>query len=129
MKARKWRTLASERVYHTPIFDLHRRQSAHPRRLFFGFDDRGVKLSCRGARGAKQDHRLAGRFCQAYAKERAASFVDLYEDFDTRMSLQCHGDRGRARARRYASKLHALHRQLVDEGGGEGLRYIHRIRL
>src|SRR6266852_5431486 len=32
MKARTWRTLASERVYHTPIFDLHRRQSAHPRR-------------------------------------------------------------------------------------------------
>jgi ADP-ribose pyrophosphatase len=32
VKARKWRTLASERVYHTPIFDLHRRQSAHPRR-------------------------------------------------------------------------------------------------
>jgi ADP-ribose pyrophosphatase len=32
LKARKWRTLASERVYATPIFDLHRRTSAHPRR-------------------------------------------------------------------------------------------------
>ena len=32
MKARKWRTLNSERVYTTPIFDLHRRKSAHPRR-------------------------------------------------------------------------------------------------
>jgi 8-oxo-dGTP pyrophosphatase MutT (NUDIX family) len=31
-KARKWRTLNSERVYTTPIFDLHRRRSAHPRR-------------------------------------------------------------------------------------------------
>ena len=32
MKARKWRTLASERVYATPIFDLHRRRSEHPKR-------------------------------------------------------------------------------------------------
>ena len=32
MKARKWRTLNSERVFETPIFDLHRRTSAHPRR-------------------------------------------------------------------------------------------------
>jgi 8-oxo-dGTP pyrophosphatase MutT (NUDIX family) len=32
LKARKWRTLSSERVYSTPIFDLHKRKSAHPRR-------------------------------------------------------------------------------------------------
>jgi ADP-ribose pyrophosphatase len=32
LKARKWLTLASERVYRTPIFDLHRRRSAHPNR-------------------------------------------------------------------------------------------------
>ncbi len=32
MKARKWRTLDTERVYNTPIFDLHRRTSAHPHR-------------------------------------------------------------------------------------------------
>jgi len=32
LKARKCRTLASERVYATPIFDLHRRRSAHPKR-------------------------------------------------------------------------------------------------
>ncbi len=32
MKARRWRTLNTERVYETPIFDLHRRRSAHPRR-------------------------------------------------------------------------------------------------
>lgn len=32
MKARKWRMLETERVYTTPIFDLHRRKSAHPRR-------------------------------------------------------------------------------------------------
>ncbi|MGH7838181.1 MAG: NUDIX hydrolase [Candidatus Binataceae bacterium] len=32
MKARKWRTLASEQVYSTPIFDLHRRKSGHPTR-------------------------------------------------------------------------------------------------
>src|SRR6185437_9773350 len=32
MKARRWRTLDSERVYNTPIFDLHRRKSLHPRR-------------------------------------------------------------------------------------------------
>jgi ADP-ribose diphosphatase len=32
LKARKWRTLATERVYATPIFDLHRRRSAHPKR-------------------------------------------------------------------------------------------------
>lgn len=32
VKARKWRQLASERVYTTPIFDLHKRHSDHPRR-------------------------------------------------------------------------------------------------
>jgi len=32
LKARKWRTLETEHVYSTPIFDLHRRKSAHPRR-------------------------------------------------------------------------------------------------
>ena len=32
MRARKWQTLASERVYTTPIFDLHMRKSAHPQR-------------------------------------------------------------------------------------------------
>ena len=32
MKARKWRTLATERVFSTPIFDLHRRRSVHTRR-------------------------------------------------------------------------------------------------
>ena len=32
MKARKWRTLATERVYATPIFDLHKRRSVHARR-------------------------------------------------------------------------------------------------
>lgn len=31
-KARRWDTLKSERVYSTPIFDLHRHQRAHPRR-------------------------------------------------------------------------------------------------
>jgi ADP-ribose pyrophosphatase len=32
LKARKWRTLATERVFSTPIFDLHRRRSVHTRR-------------------------------------------------------------------------------------------------
>jgi ADP-ribose diphosphatase len=32
MKPRKWRTLKSDVAYHTPIFDLHRRRSTHPRR-------------------------------------------------------------------------------------------------
>jgi ADP-ribose pyrophosphatase len=32
MKARRWRTLTNERVYTTPIFDLHRRKSAHANR-------------------------------------------------------------------------------------------------
>jgi ADP-ribose pyrophosphatase len=32
LKARKWRTLATERVYTTPIFDLHKRRSVHARR-------------------------------------------------------------------------------------------------
>jgi 8-oxo-dGTP pyrophosphatase MutT (NUDIX family) len=32
LKARKWRMLETERVYSTPIFDIHRRKSAHPRR-------------------------------------------------------------------------------------------------
>jgi ADP-ribose diphosphatase len=32
MKIRKWKTLGSEPVYRTPIFDLHRRRAAHPRR-------------------------------------------------------------------------------------------------
>jgi len=32
LRARKWKTLASEQVYTTPIFDLHRRTSAHPQR-------------------------------------------------------------------------------------------------
>src|ERR1700756_4129123 len=32
VKTRPWETLATERVYSTPIFDLHRRKSAHPHR-------------------------------------------------------------------------------------------------
>ena len=32
MKARKWRMLESQQVYTTPIFDLHRRKSVHPKR-------------------------------------------------------------------------------------------------
>lgn len=32
MKARKWRTIGNERVFSTPIFDLHKRRSAHPKR-------------------------------------------------------------------------------------------------
>jgi ADP-ribose pyrophosphatase len=32
VKPHKWKTLESEPVYHTPIFDLHRRRSHHPRR-------------------------------------------------------------------------------------------------
>lgn len=38
MKPRKWKTLRSERVYNTPIFELHRRRREHPlrgRRDFF----------------------------------------------------------------------------------------------
>ena len=31
-KARRWQTLKSERVYATPIFDLHRHQRSHPHR-------------------------------------------------------------------------------------------------
>ncbi len=31
-KVRRWDTLKSERVYSTPIFDLHRHQRTHPRR-------------------------------------------------------------------------------------------------
>jgi len=31
-KARRWETLKSERVYATPIFDLHRHQRSHPHR-------------------------------------------------------------------------------------------------
>jgi len=32
LKPRKWKTLATESVYRTPIFDLHRRRSHHPLR-------------------------------------------------------------------------------------------------
>jgi ADP-ribose diphosphatase len=32
MKIRKWKTLHSEPVYRTPIFDLHRRRAGHPHR-------------------------------------------------------------------------------------------------
>jgi 8-oxo-dGTP pyrophosphatase MutT (NUDIX family) len=32
VKARKWRTLGNERVFSTPIFDLHRRRSIHSKR-------------------------------------------------------------------------------------------------
>ncbi|HJU09720.1 MAG TPA: NUDIX hydrolase, partial [Candidatus Binataceae bacterium] len=32
MKARRWETLGTERVYSTPIFDLHRHKSSHPNR-------------------------------------------------------------------------------------------------
>jgi 8-oxo-dGTP pyrophosphatase MutT (NUDIX family) len=32
MRARRWLTVETERVYVTPIFDLHRRKSAHPGR-------------------------------------------------------------------------------------------------
>ncbi len=31
-RARRWETLSSERVYATPIFDLHRHQRSHPHR-------------------------------------------------------------------------------------------------
>ncbi len=31
-KVRRWKTVASERVYATPIFDLHRHERSHPRR-------------------------------------------------------------------------------------------------
>src|SRR5258708_12753774 len=31
-KARRWETLKSERVYATPIFDLHPHQRSHPHR-------------------------------------------------------------------------------------------------
>ncbi len=30
MKLRKWKTLSTEAVYRTPIFDLHRQRAAHP---------------------------------------------------------------------------------------------------
>jgi ADP-ribose pyrophosphatase len=32
LRAHRWQQLATERVYTTPIFDLHRRKSTHPRR-------------------------------------------------------------------------------------------------
>jgi 8-oxo-dGTP pyrophosphatase MutT (NUDIX family) len=32
MKPRKWKTLSSDVVYETPIFDLHRRRAVHPNR-------------------------------------------------------------------------------------------------
>jgi ADP-ribose pyrophosphatase len=32
LKIRKWDTIQTDRVYHTPIFDLHRRRAVHPRR-------------------------------------------------------------------------------------------------
>jgi 8-oxo-dGTP pyrophosphatase MutT (NUDIX family) len=32
LKSRRWETLTSERVYSTPIFELHRRKSSHPHR-------------------------------------------------------------------------------------------------
>jgi ADP-ribose diphosphatase len=32
LKIRKWDTIQSDRVYRTPIFDLHRRRSVHPGR-------------------------------------------------------------------------------------------------
>ncbi|MFZ0888992.1 MAG: NUDIX hydrolase [Candidatus Binataceae bacterium] len=32
MKPRRWKTVRSEPVYRTPIFDLHRRRSQHPHR-------------------------------------------------------------------------------------------------
>jgi 8-oxo-dGTP pyrophosphatase MutT (NUDIX family) len=32
MKPRKWRTIINEQVFSTPIFDLHKRRSAHPKR-------------------------------------------------------------------------------------------------
>src|SRR5215472_187451 len=41
MKPRRWNLIETEIVYHTPIFDLHRRHSAHPhrgRRDFFVID-------------------------------------------------------------------------------------------
>ena len=92
-----------------------------------GLDDRGVKLGRGRARRRKHHGRLARGLAQADGKERAASFVDLDEDLDARMTLQRHGHRRGPRAGRHASKFHALHRQLVDEGGGERLGYIHRI--
>src|SRR5947207_15805926 len=84
----------------------------------------------RGCAGGRQhDGRLADGLAEAECKERAAPLVDMDEDFDTWMTLQRHGDGCRARPRRDAGELHALDRELVDEGRGKRLRYIgHRIR-
>ena len=100
-------------------------QHDHRRARVGGLDDRGVKLGRSGARG-REDHRgLARRLAQADCKERAASLVDMDENLDARMPLKRHRDGRRARARRDARELHALGGQLVDERGGEALRYIH----
>ena len=104
-----------------------RREHDHRRPRVGRLDHGGVKLSRRRARRRQDDRGLARRLAEADSKERPASLVDMDENLDARMPLKRHRDRSRARARRDTRKLHALRGQLVDERGGEGLSYIHRI--
>jgi len=107
-----------------PVSREHDQRRARVR----GFDHRGVKFRGRCTRRAKQHHRLARGLGQADPKERARALVDVHEHLDLWMPLQRHGDRGRARARRDASELDALSRELIHEGCCERLRYIHSIQ-
>jgi len=124
-------TLLVDRLVGPHSLQLRRtiRRDDDERRARVGrLDDRGMKLRRRGPRCCEHDRGLSGRFAQAHCKERAASLVDMDDDLDSWMALHGHGHRRGARSRRDASELDALRRELVDEGGGKGLRYIrHRI--
>ena len=93
-----------------------------------GFDHRRVELGRRRSRRAQEHHRLARRLRQADAEERARALVDVHEHPDLGVALECHRERSRPRPRRHAGVLDALSGQLVHEGCGERLRYIHSIQ-
>ncbi len=93
------------------------------------FDHSRVKLRGRGAGRAQEDDRLPCRLRQADPEERAAPLVDVHDHLDPWVVLERHRDGRGAGPRRDARELDALRRQLVDEGCGERLRYIHTISL
>ena len=84
-----------------------------------GLDHGRVKFSGRCTGCAQEHDGLSGCLGQADPEEGPGSLIDLDEDANFGMALQCDGDWRRPRAGRNASELDALCGELIDEGGGE----------
>ena len=95
-----------------------------------GLDHRGRVVGRRGARGAGERHRHAGRLGQPEREEAAAALVDVRGRADARLAREREHERRRARARRGAGLAQAAARQLVDEGAQAEVRVggWHRLR-